>query len=191
MAKTVLIVPRMYSREEFLKLAGYLPDDFKLKEDEFWSYVREKLLSSSQITRLYRDRICSSDLEGVEASHMVSEQEYQVIEALMRRGVKLQATEDPIEVAEAESWLGMLELNPNEEVADLYQASLKGRVRTMLRNVSESLGDGEVGALFIDPSLPFEAPNELAVYRVCRFEPQDYLNTSIVKWKLQRKGSRQ
>ena len=59
MSRMLLLVPRMYTEEEFKRLVGTFPEDFGLKTLEFWSYVEEKLQGFvGKTQRIYRDEVC-------------------------------------------------------------------------------------------------------------------------------------
>lgn len=57
MAKTLVYVPRMFTREEFKEVVGEVSEDFDRTAKEFWNYVSEKLLVNKVARTLSRMRL--------------------------------------------------------------------------------------------------------------------------------------
>ncbi|MFQ6075705.1 MAG: hypothetical protein ACE5Z5_06190 [Candidatus Bathyarchaeia archaeon] len=56
MAKTLVYVPRMFTKDEFKNLVGRVPEDFDRTAKELWEYVNERLKAiSSRIHFVYSD----------------------------------------------------------------------------------------------------------------------------------------
>jgi hypothetical protein len=188
MSRTLVIVPRMYTKKEFKEEATYVPDDYEAKSEEFWSYVAEKLsVFRGRIRRVFRESLSMNTKEALLALSENDERSYSVLVSLLEDGAELEPAEDPILMAETESWIGMMRRSPNEAISELYGQTLAERNRYVANRIDQSLREGEVGVLLIDSRRRLELPQDIRVIRVCQFDPADYLTTSIVKAKLKSK----
>ncbi|MCW4031717.1 MAG: hypothetical protein NWE80_05065 [Candidatus Bathyarchaeota archaeon] len=186
MGKTLFYVSRMYTEVEFKNLAAYVPDDFKQKTSEFWSYVRERLLKlSGKVNKIYRDGIFKDDLEASSQLRSIDNENYLVIKSLVEKGAHFVATEDPILVGESESWVTMLEnQKSNIVIQELFQKNLEERIRYISDRIEQTLKDNEVGVLFLKPNLRVELNKSIKVIRMWRFDPSDYLKSWQVQLRL-------
>jgi hypothetical protein len=168
--KTLLYVPRMFTRGEFQKLVMRVPDDFDSTWNEFWEYVSNRLMVvTSKIRWVYTDS--GSHEEG--ESPIVGESA--IIAGLVTTGVKVQVAVDPILVAEAEAWREMERKSPSQVLREMYEESLGEIGRHVVDVVDQTLEDGEMGVLFLDPLLKISFSEKLRVIRLFPFDPQDYL----------------
>lgn len=168
--KTLVYVPRMFTRDEFQKLVTRVPDDFKSTQDEFWEYVSDRLRAvATKIRWVYTD----SDSHPAEASS--KEGMLAVVAGLVASGVKVQAAVDPLLVAEAEAWRDLARASPSQVVQELYDESVREIGRHVVEVVDQTLKDGEMGVLFLNPLLHISFPEILRVIRLLPFDPQDYL----------------
>lgn len=167
--KTLVYVPRMFTRDEFQKLVMRVPDDFDSTRDEFWNYVSDRLrVVASKIRWVYTD----SDTHKEEASRVgVSA----IVAGLVTTGVKVQAVVDPIHAVEAEAWREMAGTSPSQVVREMYDESVDEIGRHVIDIVDQTLEDGEMGVLFLNPLLKISFPEKLRVIRLFPFDPQDYL----------------
>ena len=168
--KTLVYIPRMFTRDEFQKLVMRVPDDFDSTWNEFWEYVSDRLRAvASKIRWVYTD----SGPHEEEESSMVGESA--IVAGLVTTGVKVQAAVDPILVAEAEAWREMARKSPSQVLREMYDESLGEIGRHVVDVVDQTLEDGEMGVLFLNPLLKIFFPEKLRVIRLFPFDPQDYL----------------
>jgi hypothetical protein len=185
MSRTLLIVPRMYTKAEFIDEASYVPDDYEAKCEEFWRYMTEKLsVFRGQIRKIFRESLSTNTKEALLALSGDEHQGRSVLVSLLDDGAELESTEDPILMAETQSWIEMMRGTPNVMVSELCGQSLAERNRYVANRVGESLREGEVGLLLIDSRRRIEPPQDIRVIRVCPFDPADYLASTIVKARL-------
>ena len=168
--KTLVYVPRMFTRDEFQKLVLRVPDDFDSMWNEFWEYVSDRLRTvASKVCWVYTDS--DSYKEGV--SSIVGESA--IVTGLVKTGVKVLEVVDPILVAEAEAWREMERKSPSQVVREMYDESLGEIGRYVFDAVDQTLKDGEMGVLFFDPLLKISFSEKFRVIRLFPFDPQDYL----------------
>jgi hypothetical protein len=175
----------MYTKDEFKAETSYLPDDYDMKCEEFWGYVAEKLsVLKGRIRKIFRESLSINTKEALLALSGDEQRGRSVLASLLEGGAQLEPTEDPILMAETESWMEMMRRTPNEMLSELYQQSLAERNRYVANRIGESMHDGEVGLLLMDSRRRIEPPQDIRVIRVCPFDPADYLASTIVKAKL-------
>jgi hypothetical protein len=175
----LLYVPRMYTESEFRKIALTLPEDFQQKTEEFWSYVKEKLLIfEGKIQRIYRDNIDKSGAAALDHLSMLDRENHVIVKGLVEKGAYFEATEDSMLMAESESWLEMLNLHAaNSIVLENYEETIRERDKYVSSRINETLKDNEVGVLFMDPDRDITVDTDIKVVKVCRFDPSDYLRS--------------
>ncbi len=168
--KTLLYVPRMFTRNELQTLLTEVPDDFSRTHDEFWTYVSDRLRAVAGLIRwVYTEsdtyRSAATARKGVAA----------VIAGLVASGVKAQVAVDPLLLAEAEAWRDLTRTSPSSVVHELYDDTVRELGGHVVEVVDRTLMDGETGVLFLHPLLPISFPDTLRVIRLLPFDPQDYL----------------
>lgn len=183
MSRMLLLVPRMYTESEVKRLVSVVPEDFGQKTNEFWSYVEDKLkVFAGRIQRVYRDEICQGGEEGLAILSSVQNENFLIVKRLVKNGAVFEATEDPLLVAESESWRDMTRQNPLDIVSlEMFQDSVRERDDYVSRKINESLLDEETGVLFIWPTRTVNVNEPTKIIKVCRFDPTDYLRL----WQVQ------
>jgi hypothetical protein len=185
MSRTLIIVPRMYTMDEFKEETSYVPDDYDMKCEEFWDYVAEKLsVFKGRIRKIFRESLSINTKEALLALSGDEQRGRSILAGLLEDGAQLEPTEDPILIAETESWIEMMRGTPNEMLSELYGQSLAEQNRYVANRIGESLREGEVGLLLIDSRRRIELPQDIRFIRVCPFDPADYMASTIVKAKL-------
>ena len=183
MGRMLLVVPRMYTEEEFKRLVPALPEDFGLKTLEFWSYVEEKLqVFVGKVQRIYRDEVCQSGERGLAYLSSADSENFLIVRKLVENGAVFEATEDSLLVAESKSWLDMVKQNPVDTMPlELYQETVRERDGYVTRRIDETLLDEETGVLFLKPGREINLNERVKIIKVCRFDPADYLRS----WQIQ------
>ncbi|MGD0329614.1 MAG: hypothetical protein ABSB40_04105 [Nitrososphaeria archaeon] len=188
MRSTLIIVPRMFTKSEFIEALSYVPDDYDAKFEEFWSYVNDKLkVFGGRVQKVFRESLSKDTREALKVVSKDDEGGYALIVGFLEEGAELKPTEDPILVGETESWLNMIKDSPNDTLFELYEQSLKERNQDLSNRITQALGEGEVGLLIVDSRRRLDFPEDIRVIRVCPFDPADYLNTERVKARLKSK----
>ena len=60
--RTLVYVPRMFSKKEFKRLVNFVPENFDETASEFWQYVSERLIAiANRVRRVYSDANCLSN----------------------------------------------------------------------------------------------------------------------------------
>jgi hypothetical protein len=186
MGRMLLHVPRMYTESEFKKSVVTVPDDFQLKTAEFWNYVEEKLnMFVGKVQRIYRDGVCREGDDALNQLCSIDVENCRIAKNLVDNGAKFEATEDPLLVAESDSWLEMLASpQANALTFELYEETMRERDKFVSRRVNETLGVDECGVLFMDSARGIKPDGSVKVIKVCRFDPLDYLRS----WQIQQRS---
>jgi hypothetical protein len=180
----------MYTKSEFMKAASHVPDDYDTKSEEFWSYVSDKLHAfRGRIVMVFVESLSKDTKEALSAVLGGEGPGFSLISDLLKDGAKLKPTEDPILVAETESWLQMIERSSNATLREFIEQNLTERNHFISDLVGRSLGEGEAALLMIDSRRKLELPKDVRVIRVLPFDPADYLNVSVIKARLRSKAT--
>jgi len=176
-------VPRMYTETEIKRKINTIPKEFIPKSIEFWNYVEEKLrVYQKKINWVYREEIWKSGKEGLKQLAGLDKRNHRVIKKLMENGAKLEAIEDELLVHESRAWIEAFEQQQgNKVISDFYDETLRERAATIVKRVKNTLREGELGALFIDPSRRLQFDKTITVIKMYRFNPLDELK----KWQIQ------
>lgn len=179
MARTVILIPVMYGREELEKALNLVPDDFEEASSEFWDYVEGKLEPFiGKIQAVYSEKPVLTEEQGSR------------LEAVLRKfegNAEFHCVEDPLLDAEAEAWLELIEKEQNQAVQGLLEESMRDRDAHASEVLDRTLGDGKMGVLLIDPARKLPLPKDIKVIRMCPFDPVDYLNHHLAKPKIEKK----
>jgi len=179
LTRTLVIVPRMYTRGEFAELCPNVPEDLEARRREFWSYVAERLSAlAGRIRWVYRDGITEPGEKSLNALRAIDPDNFAVVDGLLARGAELQVVEDGLLLAEAQAWKEMAASRPTAVVEELLEASLRERVDHVAKAIDVGLRDDEVGVLFLNPSLEVAPPQDARAIRMYPFHPRDYLASS-------------
>lgn len=182
MARTLVIVPRMYARREFTNLCPALPEDFDARTREFWDYVGERLRAlGDRVSWVYRDSLTDLGGEALRELHTADPENSALIDVLLKKGAQVSIVEDVLLLGEANEWMAMLAERPTEVVRELLEASLKDRLKHIAEQIDRSLQGDEIGVLFVDPRLEVDAPKDARVIRMYPFHPKDYLVSSLAR----------
>jgi len=183
MTRMLFYVPRMYTETEIKRKITTIPKEFTPKSFEFWSYVEEKLrVYQKKINWVYREEIWKSGKEGLKQLADLDKRNHRVIKKLMENGAKFEAIEDELLVHESRAWIEAIEQQQgNKVISDFYDETLRERATTIVKRIENTLREGEIGALFIEPSRRIQFDKSITVIKMCRFNPLDELK----KWQIQ------
>ncbi len=185
MGRMLIRVPRMYTETELKNLLKVLPADFEQTKNEFWDYVDEKLANfAGKVQRIYRDGICFAGGKALNQLEKSDKTNFKIAKKLVDGGATFEVTEDALLIAESESWLNELHYQAsNFAILELYEETMKERDSFVSKRIAESLGEDELGVLFIEPSrkISLEKTKIVIMYR---FDPLDYLGSWQSQLKL-------
>ena len=99
----------------------------------------------------------------------------------METGVNVESAVDPLLVAEAAAWREMMRTSPSPVVLDLYEGCLSEISKHVRYVIDQTLEEGEMGVLFLNPLLKVSFPEDMRVINMFPFDPQDYLNRHKVR----------
>ncbi|UCH37695.1 MAG: hypothetical protein JSV76_00500 [Candidatus Bathyarchaeota archaeon] len=162
-----------------------VPEEFNQKSEEFWSYVEEKLdVYKEKVCRVYREEIWNSGSKGLKQLKDLDTRNYQLIKKLIKNGAHLEATEDKLLVYESKAWAEAIRREHNNFIIhESYMETLQERAVNIAKRIEETLGDGELGVLFIEPRREIQFDKSIKVIKMYRFNPLDELK----KWQIQRR----
>lgn len=174
--KTLVYVPRMFTRDEFKDLVDTVPPDFDRTSEDFWQYVRERVKAVARRIRcVYTDFTPHTEdtapVTGAAA----------IVESLMETGVTVQAAVDPLHAAEAAAWREMMRTTPSPMVRDLYEECLSEVSQHVRDVIDQTLEDDGMGVLFLHPLIKVTFPEDMRIITMFPFDPQDYLNRQQVR----------
>jgi len=175
----------MFTEAEVKNMLGTLPDDFEKISNEFWVYVNEKLANYvGRVQRVYRDGIYASGKQALDQLEKVDNQNFEISKKLVDGGASFERTEEPLLIAESESWLEtMMHQESNSVVFEMFEQTMKDRDSFVSKRINETLVGDELGVLFMDPSRRISLDEKTKIIIMCRFDPLDYLKS----WQLQLK----
>ncbi len=189
MGRTLLRVPRMFTRDDLSRIDPRLPDDYDSKAKEFWDYVGARFSSlGGRLKRIYLESTGVMGKRHLELLKMSDPLQFEVVNSAVESGAGILEAEDPELVLETLSWLQrmqeMLAAGKGEDTEDslkmigeMLQESLKERDAAVSKAIDESLKEGEAGALIMDMSRQIDLPTDIRVVITCPLRPRDYLNS--------------
>jgi len=88
MRSTLIIVPRMFTKSEFVEALSYIPDDYDAKSEEFWSYVADKLkVFKGRVQKVFRESLSKDTREALKAVSKDDERGYALIVSFLEEGL--------------------------------------------------------------------------------------------------------
>ena len=133
-------------------------DEGKAIFERYWSEVRDSIAnlerSLGAVDKVYHEFVFADGDDGLAQIEAMNPGGYPLIRAMCRSSAELRALEDAELVAEHMDWQRVLTVGTaSRKVSELalngYQDTLAARYAAIAERVSEDLGEGERGALFI------------------------------------------
>lgn len=191
MARTLLRIPRMFTKEDLSRMDPRLPEDYDEKAKEFWTYVESRLsVLGVRIKKIYLESIGVIGKRHLDMLAIADPAQHKVVKELLDSGAELVEAESPELVLETMSWMQRMQdafstdrgedVSAVQAIGEFMQESLRERDEFVGRKVDESLKEGETGALFMDLSRRIDVPNDVRVILTCPFQPRDYVNSWLV-----------
>ena len=186
MGRTLIVVPRMFTKRELEMTGLKIPADLNDKTKEFWDYVEERLNAlSPRISKVYAESACKGGQDDVNMLKETSCRLHRVVSRLVAEGAEMTATEDQMLVLETESWSSLTRQNTVGAEKQMLEESLEDRREAVSNRVAETLREGEMGVLFISSLQIPDLHSDIRVIRMMPFDPKDYLETLLVSSRLQ------
>ncbi|MCX8192062.1 MAG: hypothetical protein N3F06_04565 [Nitrososphaerales archaeon] len=138
---------------------------------------------TSKISKVYYGSLSKGGEEGLKFLKAGNQPGYEQVRMLVDAGAELLATEDPVLVEETMSWLRMVEDEPKGPIQQMIKKNMSERNRYVARRINETLLDGEVGVIFLEPYRNLKLSPDIRVIRVCPFSPEDYVKLWQTKLK--------
>lgn len=190
MVRTLLRVPRMFTKEDLSRIDPRVPPDYEEKATEFWDYVNERVSAmSGRLKKIYLESAGVVGKHHLDMLKVSDPRQYGVVKNALDAGAELVDSENPELVLETFSWMQkmqeLLSTNQDEKegmatlqtISEFLQESIKERDEFVKKTIETSLKDGELGILFMDMSREIEFSPEIRVVITCPFRPNDYLNS--------------
>jgi len=152
-----------------------LPEKGQRILDSYWSEVREQIENMERrlgkIKHVYHEAIDSSDDGGLKTLDDMNPSISGFVRTLCRSGATMEATEDRALLEESTDWqrcltIGLMSEKVLKLASDGYQESTTQRYEHIARRIDTSLGENEVGALFIGQDHRVQFPTDVQVFYV-------------------------
>lgn len=151
------------------------PSDYVERFELYWQQVSEQItnqeLKIGEVRRVYHESIGLGGEEGLIIMEQLSPPSHRIAKEKCQDGALMEATE-LVELAdECLDWercllLGFLSRSAAEKVAGFYREASKKRYEHISQRIDETLGDNEVGILFIREGHPVQFPQDIEVFSV-------------------------
>ena len=197
MTRTLLRIPRMFTREDLSRIDSRLPEDFDDKSEEFWGYVDERFKSiSGRLKKIYLESSGVMGKRHLDMLKTVDPPQYDVVNSALDSGAELLEAESPELVLETLSWMQRMQdllsgdgadedkASAVQSMAEMLQESVKERNEWIKNRIESTLQEGEVGALLMDLSREIEFSKDIRVIITCPFRPRDYLNSWLTSLRV-------
>ncbi len=145
------------------------PEDYQKLYDTYWTEVKEhieKLGKVGRAAKIYHESIYSADQDSLESIKQQNKRSHELVESEISQGAELIALEEKRLFGEYMDWGVCLSIVRTPEVAEkiqnFYLEAEKRRDEYILKQIDETLKDGEAGILLmkdenrirIQPKLP-------------------------------------
>lgn len=152
-----------------------LPEEGRNIVDRYWSEARDHIENMERrlgsIKHVYHEAIDSSDDGGLKTLDDMNPAVSGFVRALCRSGATMEATEDRALLEESTDWqrcltMGLMSEKVLKQASDGYQESTKLRYEHIANRIDTTLGENEVGALFIGQDHRVQFPIDVQVFYV-------------------------
>ena len=177
--RTLFVVSRMYTKEEFRKLTSGVPNDYDVRVKEYWDGVESAINKFyGKVKHLYYDSMTYEGERGMKVLESEDPHTYKLFKNCVDEGgAVLHKTEDPDLVEETVAWLQM-KADP-DVVMKMLKKNLEDRDAYVSKVINETLGDEETGLLVIAPARKIHLGKDVKIVKIQPFDPGDYLQSWI------------
>jgi len=170
--RKLCLVPLLYSGKGMDKkpLRDYID---KLKD--YWDDVERRIndleTKLGSINRIYHELIDAGGEKGMEIIKKLNEGSYQIIKRFLKKGARLEATEDQALIKENMDWGRCLATNPETpkvltKVSEFYLQTVQKRDEYIAKRVNETLKSNEMGVLFIRENNNVKFSSDIEIFRI-------------------------
>ncbi|HUV43491.1 MAG TPA: hypothetical protein VMW13_01540 [Dehalococcoidales bacterium] len=151
------------------------PPDYVERFELYWQQVSEQItnqeLKIGEVRHIYHESIGLGGEEGLNIMEQLSPPSHRIAREKCQDGALVEATEQLELADECLDWercllLGFLSRSAAEKVAGFYRETSKKRYEHISLRIDETLGDDEVGILFIREGHPVQFPQDIEVFSV-------------------------
>jgi len=177
-----------------------IPDELS---NRYWAEVQEQIdrseMSFGKITRLYHEANDLAGEPGLKNIQTINEKGSQFIKKTIEKGAELQPLEDRellLQIVDCQIFLGLrfLSMEVSEkisklrpEILEIYGKAIGGRREHILRQISETLKEGETGMLLMadEERIQLQFPPDIDVILV-----RPPVLSEIEKWQTEAEKER-
>ncbi len=183
--RKLIIIPLVFSGKD-------APEDFQEIYERCWEQIDQQVknleLKLGEASRIYHEMIFNGGEEGMKIIEQLNPKSHQMVKARDETGAGLQPVEDPDLALEHMDWERCLMVamgqNVRGKIAEFHRESSTKRYQHMARKIDETLGQNEVGLLFVREGHPIQFTSDMEVFNV--YPPaMDELN----RWMRDKAGS--
>lgn len=160
-----------------------LPDEGQHIIARYWSEVRDHIENMERrlgtIKHVYHEAIYASDDGGLRILEDMNPAISTFVRTLCRSGATMESTEDRMLLEESSDWQRCLTIGLTSEkvlklASDGYRESSKLRYEHIGRRIDATLGENEIGALFIGQDHRVQFPFDIQVFYVAPPSLEEY-----------------
>lgn len=165
--RKVIMVPLIFSGKN-------APQDFLELYNRCWGQIAGQVAKLEarlgQVTRIYHEMILASGQEGMKILEQLNPSSHQLVKARGENGTNIQPIEDAELAAENMDWERCLMVAMSEKarakILEFHAESSARRYEYIGRKIDETLGEGEIGLLFIREGHRVQFPGDMEILNV-------------------------
>ncbi len=152
-----------------------IPEDGAKLLERYWSEVRDHVTnlerSLGAVSHVFHETVFSEGDEGLKMVEAINPGASAFVQAMCRSTASLEATEDRGLVEENSDWqrcisIGLMSQTVISAALDGYRETTQKRFEHMGSRIEETLGEGEVGVLFVREDHHVQFPSDIQVFYV-------------------------
>ena len=152
-----------------------VPEDGAQLLERYWSEVRDHVTnlerSLGAVSHVFHETVFSEGAEGLKMVEALNPGASAFVQAMCRSTASLEATEDRDLVEENADWqrcisIGLMSQKVISAALDGYRDTTQKRFEHMGARVEQTLGEGEVGVLFVREDHHIQFPSDIQVFYV-------------------------
>ncbi len=152
-----------------------MPDDGQKILHTYWVQVREQIENMERglgtIKHVYHEAIFASDDGGLKMLDDMNSAISAFVRTLCRSGASMESTDDRELLEESSDWqrclsMGLMSEKVYKLASEGYQEATKLRYEHMAERIDATLGENEIGLLFIGQDHRVQFPSDIQVFYV-------------------------
>jgi len=149
--------------------------DFLELVNNYWSQVEAQVSKLetmlSEVNKVYHELIPVSGKEGMKAIKKLNSRSYQIANARLKKGAKLQPIEDSELLTEFMDWskclaVGLQNSKVFVRVYESYAEAQKRRNSHMAKQIDETLKNDQVGILLMQEGHQVQFPSDIQIFYI-------------------------